>query len=138
MKNLLFLLLLSTAGMADSCNEKADGAIIPGETFSMKAGEHFLCKECDNLILSLEKVLDDSRCPEGVNCIWAGHVKVAVQVLQNKEMKKIELGLEEGKKGLAEAKIGGYTLKLEKVSPYPKDGQKIKPEEYVVDFRLRE
>jgi hypothetical protein len=36
----------------------------------------------------INKILSDSRCPEGTNCIWAGEIVMELSVLQNKEIKE--------------------------------------------------
>jgi hypothetical protein len=36
--------------------------------------------------LKLQRVLDDSRCPEGVTCIWAGEVSVVVEAYKDKQL----------------------------------------------------
>ena len=38
-----------------------------------KKGYHVRLKSC----------FDDSRCPEGVNCIWAGEVSIVVEVYKD-------------------------------------------------------
>lgn len=36
--------------------------------------------------LRLKRVFDDSRCPEGAQCIWAGEVSVEIIVYKNKKI----------------------------------------------------
>ena len=36
----------------------------------------------------INKIVSDSRCPEGTNCIWAGELVMELSVLQNKEIKE--------------------------------------------------
>ncbi|WP_329807004.1 hypothetical protein [Flavobacterium facile] len=36
----------------------------------------------------INKIVSDSRCPEGTNCIWAGEIVMELSVLQNKEIKE--------------------------------------------------
>ena len=36
----------------------------------------------------INKIISDSRCPEGTNCIWAGEIVMELSVLQNKEIKE--------------------------------------------------
>ena len=36
--------------------------------------------------LRLKTVFDDSRCPEGVNCIWAGEVSATIEVYKDKKL----------------------------------------------------
>lgn len=40
--------------------------------------------------LVLKKVTNDSRCPEGVNCIWAGECEILVSVYKNNKFVKDE------------------------------------------------
>lgn len=34
----------------------------------------------------IDKIISDSRCPQGVNCIWAGELVMEVSVWQNKAL----------------------------------------------------
>jgi hypothetical protein len=36
--------------------------------------------------LVLKEVTSDSRCPQGLNCIWAGEAQVIVSVYNNKKL----------------------------------------------------
>lgn len=46
-----------------------------------------------NLTIVFEKVLEDSRCPEDVQCIWAGEVKVRLQVDTGGAVRRLDLTL---------------------------------------------
>lgn len=78
----------------------------------------------------LTKVFDDSRCPEGVTCIWAGEVSVVLKVYKNKkffELKTLTFNAknkEENFKWFAKY----FTKKIKSISvnPYPKEGQILK------------
>ena len=43
------------------------------------------CISSEGFYLKLKNVLNDSRCPEGVTCIWAGEVSVVVEVYKDKQ-----------------------------------------------------
>lgn len=46
-------------------------------------------KEClkkSGYTLVLKKVVSDSRCPEGVNCIWIGEAEILVSVYKDKKL----------------------------------------------------
>lgn len=82
-------------------------------------------------ILSTEKVefisaeiLEDSRCPIGVNCIWEGQVKTSI-VLRINDEDPIEYVLSTSPRGGGPAinTDEGYRIKLLDVNP-PKDIQK--------------
>lgn len=36
--------------------------------------------------LVLKRVISDSRCPEGVNCIWAGECQIEVAIYKNRKL----------------------------------------------------
>lgn len=36
----------------------------------------------------IDKIISDSRCPQGVNCVWAGELVMEVSVWQNKSLKE--------------------------------------------------
>ena len=97
-------------------------------------------KECPNqkgFQLVLKAISNDSRCPEGVTCIWAGEVTAVVSVY--KDSKLIEDSTlvfsmkneEDNKKWLA-SYLSDKQKKIKSISvlPYPKEGSKINPEEY--------
>ena len=45
-------------------------------------------KVTSDYVLVVNKIISDSRCPEGTNCIWAGEIVMELSVLQNKEIKE--------------------------------------------------
>ena len=62
-------------------------------------------------------VVEDSRCPTGTNCIWAGNAKVKVRIIDSKgRSKDFELNT-----NLPEKKVsyGGYEIELAGLAPYP-------------------
>ena len=44
----------------------------------------------NNVSIKLIKVLQDSRCPKGVNCIRAGEVKVLIEVIEAGKIAKLK------------------------------------------------
>ena len=87
--------------------------------------------------LVLKAIVSDSRCPEGVTCIWAGEVSAVVSVY--KDSKLIEdttlvfsMKNEEDNKKWFATYLSEKQKKIKsiRVLPYPKEGSKINPEEY--------
>ena len=85
----------------------------------------------------LVKVINDSRCPQGVQCIWAGEVIVEVAAYENKEL--VEQATFTLNKDTKEEVKNWFTkhlpgrkenLKEIQVLPYPKEGIQIQPEDY--------
>lgn len=78
----------------------------------------------------LTKVFDDSRCPEGVTCIWAGEVSVVLKVYKNKkffELKTLTFNAKnKGENFKWFAKYFTKKIKSISVNPYPKEGKILK------------
>lgn len=100
-------------------------------------------KECTlkkGIQLRLKRVFDDSRCPENVQCIWAGEVSVALIVYKNKkviEEKTMTLNFknfEENKKWFSE--IYKMNVKGFEVLPTLKDGVLLNPKDYYMEIIL--
>lgn len=75
-------------------------------------------------------VFDDSRCPENVQCIWAGEVSVIVEVYNDKkfvEEKTITFNSKNREENnLWFSKYYSGKIKSVGVLPYPKDGVVVK------------
>ena len=76
-------------------------------------------------------VVEDSRCPEGVNCIWAGVAKIKLQLRKNGKTGEFELNTNQLDKSIT---FEGYEIKLAALTPYPKSGTAIKPAAYSATF----
>lgn len=80
--------------------------------------------------LKLKNVFNDSRCPEGTTCIWAGEVSVVVEVYNDKKFVE-EKTLTFNSKNREENNswFGKYFPKKIAsvgVDPYPKEGVVVK------------
>ena len=78
----------------------------------------------------------DSRCPTGVQCVWAGEVKVILEVTQGGN-EPVELQLTwQVRRGSTKATVGGYDFELMDVKPFP--NQKVTPNrsDHVAKIRI--
>ncbi|HSD15037.1 MAG TPA: hypothetical protein VLB74_10350 [Flavobacterium sp.] len=87
----------------------------------------------------LVKVVNDSRCPENVQCVWAGEVTVEVAAYDNKtlvEQRQFTFNkdtIDEIKNWFSEhLPKQNETLKNVSVVPYPKDAVVIQPKDYKI------
>lgn len=111
-----------------SCDKKVEEspALNFGETIEMAYQEKVMVGN-DGLSLTYQSI-QDSRCPEGVQCIRAGEAKVEVLVEQDGQNGKVMLEAKgmcpdrEGKCGNSGSAMG-YRLKLLSADPYPVEGQ---------------
>lgn len=86
------------------------------------------------LSITLEAIIDDSRCPEGVTCIWAGDVSARIRVddgTHAPETATLSLNQPNG-----DTVHGDHRVTLTAVTPFPKADQKIDPRTYRATFRI--
>jgi hypothetical protein len=78
--------------------------------------------------------VEDSRCPQDTNCIWAGNAKVTITVTNRKgESKTFDLNTNlQGKS----ARFDGYEIKLGSVNPSPRSNIRINPNGYTASFTI--
>ena len=91
--------------------------------------------------LVLKSVESDSRCPEGVNCIWAGECEIQVAVYKDKKLidtETITISPKLQKENLAWIKEYYPTLNITEISilPYPKSEVVTNPKNYFVKLFL--
>lgn len=132
MKNslLLFLLMIGTITFAQ--NTKTENVQ------SLKITQK-KCLKKKGFNLVLKELVSDSRCPEGVTCIWAGEASVVVSVYKDSKlvedhtmvfsMKKEEENKQWFSKYLPEKQ---KNIKNFSVFPYPKEGVQVNPKNYYV------
>ena len=116
--------------LAFSCCPKKNvdsNELIVSQQLSKQKGIQFILKSITN----------DSRCPEGVNCIWSGEVTTIVSVYNNDVLIEEESLVFSPRN---EQKIKDYFSKhstnrqIKKVDilPYPKEGVKINISDYFI------
>ena len=76
-----------------------------------------------------QQILEDSRCPSGAQCPWAGQLRVRalVDTPLGDHLRTLTLGEPE--------RIGGGTLLLESVTPRATPGASIPARDYSFTFR---
>ncbi|WP_299152510.1 hypothetical protein [uncultured Christiangramia sp.] len=90
--------------------------------------------------IKFREIISDSRCPSNpiVMCIWAGQVRVKVDVYEKREfVGSIEFsGIQSMDHLFGDSKE--LKISLVNVKPYPVNPGKIPAEDYMVSFRLTE
>lgn len=103
-----------------------------GREFKIKVGRTLTLKG-EVLRLRFVRVASDSRCPKGVECVWAGNAEVLIEVSAGgaRGRRTLSLNTNAGQERPAEGTYRRYTVKLVGLSPYPQSGRKIRPGEYI-------
>jgi len=122
---LIILLLLLTFSSACS-GQKAD----LGKEFALHIGQTTDISG-ENLQVTFTSVVEDSRCPTGVSCIWAGQVSCAVQIIYRNATRTIVL-TQPGLNDLPDrAKFEDYIIEF-RVEPYPQAEKQIADFDYTL------
>ena len=119
---LLLLILLSLVQ-----SPSTDTKIGLGEEFKIKNGEEVVLKE-EKLRIEFRSVTQDSRCPTGVVCGWAGNGEVLLEIVRKNKRQVVTIlnTLLEPK----EIFYKGYKIRLLALNPYPKIDEPIDQRDY--------
>ncbi len=115
-------------------NEDAATKAVLDRNFKVRYGQEVTIKGQD-LKVKFDSVLDDSRCPKDVTCVWAGDAKVLITVRRgNGEASKMELHTNGQFAQIG--KYQQYVIKLVALDPYPRTSVKGKPSDYVATLLI--
>lgn len=98
-----------------------------GEEFSISPGQKAEISD-SGLEITFNKVLEDSRCPKGVECVWEGNGRVEISVNRQgyeTEIKELNTTLESG-----QTETGKFRIRLLELLPYPEKDIEISSESY--------
>lgn len=128
-KYLIILILFS----GTACEEVlVDQPLRTGKEFTFQINKTYTSED-GNFSLKITD-LGDSRCPEGVVCVWQGEVTVKGEWTENNSKSAFELHsvLTDQQK-----QPEGYTIKLIDAKPYPKYGDDSRPEDLLVTLLIQ-
>lgn len=90
----------------------------------------------EGLTLEFVTVLEDSRCPEGVQCVWEGNARIELSAAKaGNDRSSFELNTND--RFPVEAKYLGYLITLIDLQPYPKATKQISLQDYTVNVEIR-
>ncbi len=97
------------------------------EEFYISPGQQAEIKD-SGLEITFNRVIEDSRCPKGAECVWEGNGRVEISV-RNKgsadEIKELNTTLDP-----RQSDAGGFKIHLLDLQPYPEIEKKISPDSY--------
>lgn len=102
------------------------------ETVTLGVGKQKTAKKSRLKIKFLE-VIEDSRCPTGVDCIWAGNAKVKVKIIGSHSSQVFEFNTNIGAKGDI---FDGWAITIDKLTPYPRADKEIDKKTYNVELSI--
>lgn len=106
----------------------------PGASVDLKVGERVRVAG-GTLEIGFEAVLDDSRCPKGQVCVWAGDATVRLALARDGSTKTVDVAL--SGKTATSLGDGDLAVRLVRLSPVPLAAAKIAPGDYRATLELR-
>ena len=137
-KMLNFFFVFFTFFLLFACNENENEPVLVdtkfGETLTLKIGE-MVEVNGEELTIVFDKIIADSRCPIGVDCVWEGQAEVNLLVNQTKEVLVI---MRAGHEELAKDTLDNLVFTLLTVNPYPdlNTGLPIDTAAYSIDLQV--
>ena len=129
MKGYLFaIILILFGGVFVTANAQATGRGATSVLFDVKQG-HTERIPGSRFKIKFLNVVEDSRCPKGTQCIWAGNAKVKFRVSDRRRSRVFDLNTAKGNQTYS---FEGYQIRLVKVEPTPVVNEHIRRGEYVV------
>jgi len=84
--------------------------------------------------ICLDSVVNDSRCPTGLQCVWEGDATAAFTLKTS--TRRTSFNLHTNSKFQMDTLIDGMAIALLKITPYPGGQDSIKASEYRVEIRV--
>ena len=121
MKTLFVILSMSIIAMAHSCSKSGDKKLTEGATLELKFNESASGNiGGDNVRLSFDAVISDSRCPANAVCIWQGAATATFTFAKNGHDNRFNLStITMPPNYIKDTIIAGYKIEFINLSPYP-------------------
>lgn len=128
-KYLLIFIFLSAFG----CEETVlDQGFTIGREASFQVNQLYTSADGQYTLKITE--ISDSRCPEGVVCVWSGEVSVKGEFTESGKKSLFEVHSVVNQQNLQPE---GFTMQIVDAKPYPKYGTESKPEDLVVTLLIQ-
>jgi len=124
---------VSCMGATDKVAEQTGEAVLDRD-FKIHYGQE-LTLQGQDLKIKFASLLDDSRCPANVKCVWEGDVKLLISVRQGNAEDSL-LELHTNRRFTQEGKYQHYVIRLVAVDPHPRTNFKNKQNDYIATLRI--
>jgi hypothetical protein len=104
-----------------------------GEKFTLAIGQSARITS-EGMEVNFIEVIADSRCPEGVQCIWAGEASSLIEISSADAGWRIVL-TQPGPTEPPQTDFFDYVI-IFSLQPYPKAGEEIKDKDYRLELKI--
>lgn len=92
----------------------------------------------NDITIKFVELVNDSRCPKGVNCVWAGEVVILVDIYKNeKKLERKKMTFNALGKANNIYTSEGLSINGVNISPYPVYREKIALEDYKMQLYIK-
>jgi len=132
--SIIFLFFLIINGCAD--NPVSIDNVSLNSDFKIKYGQSVYIPD-ENLFIAFQDVVEESRCPEGMECFWQGTAKIKLFIRQGNDTMTdtVETYLPQ-----SIVKIGqinnSYLFDVKDVEPYPQQNLKVDVHNYILTLNV--
>jgi hypothetical protein len=130
---ILVAICLSVTGVFFGCRLAYTQQANP-MTATLRVGESVKVPTTD-VKVTLEAIVEDSRCPTGTTCIWAGDATVSVAIASGNSSPS-KFALHTNGQFAQQAEHSGVQVRLTDVAPYPTVDGPPRREAYRVSFSI--
>jgi len=140
MKTISILSALLLVVLLWSCNKNTeltgDSSFSLNDTLKLAINKSAINNE-NQITVRIDSVLNDSRCPSDVVCVWEGNAAVRFILNNDGDETKFVLNTHGGDNFRSDTIIDGYSVQLVKLNPYPVSTNVISNDEYVAELLIK-
>ena len=107
-----------------------------GQEFDLRVGRQ-AAVEGEGFRVKFASVVSDSRCPEGVACVWAGNAEVLIEAEAGGSRAGLKLNTHGGDGFPKEGRHQQYSVGLVALKPRPHKDVAVKAADYVATLVIR-
>lgn len=134
MRKYLLLALPLIMVILSGCTGQSSGLKASlGEKFILDIGQSATITG-EDLEVRFAKVIGDSRCPQGVECFWAGEASSQIDITYASTTYEKVL-IQPGASEPAQTDFGAYIITFD-LQPYPKAGEQIQDKDYRLELQF--
>ena len=138
MRTAAALLLLFSLGCNSSSSPTEPSAPVEVRNESLTLPFGRTVEVNSDLQVALAEILEDSRCPASVVCVWQGNGKIRLAVTTRRGAQSIELNTVGSVGFPREASALGYTFTLEELRPARQTPDPVQPQQYAAVIRVNQ
>jgi hypothetical protein len=124
--------LVFTSLLSLSCSSPAINEANPGQEFNLPFGQSTRIAG-ENISIKFVDVISDSRCPQGVTCIWAGEASCMIEITgSDATFSKV---LVQSGSDINQADFQQYRITFN-LMPYPQSGKNTAKKDYYLQLSV--